>query len=171
LEGPNSDAEGLAKELPGVAATTGLAPAELQKLNLDAFRAFLMGVRTDDLLSVDEEQRMNHVASALAIEQSTFESTFGDLLPRLFAASASAGRLPVLPSSRIILRRNEVARMDANADLMKEVVDREWRSGSSGFSFRIAKGVRYRVGSSRGVDANVDLIVLGGRAQNARGVG
>ena len=33
---------------------------------------------------------------------------------------------------------------------MKEVVQREWRSGSSGVSFRIAKGVRYRVGQTRG---------------------
>ena len=40
--------------------------------------------------------------------------------------------------------------MDANAHLMKEVVDREWQGRSSGFSFRIAKGVRYRVGSRAG---------------------
>src|SRR4051812_47826406 len=33
---------------------------------------------------------------------------------------------------------------------MKEVVQREWRSGSSGVSFRVAKGVRYRVGQTRG---------------------
>jgi hypothetical protein len=99
---------------------------------------------------------MNRVANALLIEQSTFESTFGDLMPRLFVARANAGRLPVLASSRIILRRNEVAHLDAHADLMKEVIDREWRSGSSGFSFRVTRGVRYRVGSSRG-----HLVVLG----------
>ena len=39
---------------------------------------------------------------------------------------------------------------------MNEVVDREWRSGSSGFSFRIAKGVTYRTGSSRG-----HMVVIG----------
>jgi hypothetical protein len=82
--------------------------------------------------------------------------TFGDLVPRLFVARANAGRLPMLTTARIILRRNEVAHMDANADLMKEVVDREWQGRSSGFSFRIAKGVRYRVGSSRG-----HMVVLG----------
>jgi hypothetical protein len=36
------------------------------------------------------------------------------------------------------------------AALMKEVTMREFRGGSSGFSFRIAKGVRYRTGSFRG---------------------
>src|SRR5207249_9377954 len=34
--------------------------------------------------------------------------------------------------------------------LMKEVAVREWRGGSQGVSFRIAKGVRYRVGTMRG---------------------
>jgi hypothetical protein len=71
-----SDAEELAKELPSIAASTGLPPAELRKLNLDAYRTFLMGLLADDHLSVDEEQRMNRVAGALAIDQSTFESAF-----------------------------------------------------------------------------------------------
>jgi hypothetical protein len=150
------DSEGLEAEFSDMAAAMDISPAELERMNLAEFRAFLMDVLADDELSVEEEQRMNRVAGALGIGQSTFESTFGDLMPRLFVARANAGRLPVLASSRIILRRNEVAHMDANADLMKEVVDREWRSGSSGFSFRIAKGVRYRVGSSRG-----HMVVLG----------
>jgi hypothetical protein len=33
---------------------------------------------------------------------------------------------------------------------MKEVALREWRGGSSGVSFRIAKGVSYRTGAIRG---------------------
>jgi hypothetical protein len=33
---------------------------------------------------------------------------------------------------------------------MKEVAVHEWRGGSQGVSFRVAKGVRYRVGATRG---------------------
>jgi hypothetical protein len=33
---------------------------------------------------------------------------------------------------------------------MKEVAVREWRGGSAGVSFRVAPGVRYRVGNTHG---------------------
>jgi hypothetical protein len=152
------DSEGLEEELSDVATAKGLSPTELERLNLDELRAFLLEVLADDELSVDEEQRMNRVAGALGIGQDLFQSAFDDLMPRLFVARANTGRLPVLPTARIVLQRNEVAHMDASADLLKEVVDREWQSGSSGFSFRIAKGVSYRVGSSRG-----RMVVIGNR--------
>ena len=38
--------------------------------------------------------------------------------------------------------------LETSAALMKEVAVREWRGASQGVSFRVAKGVRYRVGSS-----------------------
>jgi hypothetical protein len=93
---------------------------------------------------------MNRVAGALGIGQNTFTSAFSDLMPRLFVARANVGRLPTLTSSSIVLRRNEVAHLEASAELLKEVVEREWQGRSSGFSFRIARGVSYRFGSSRG---------------------
>src|SRR4051794_9864191 len=47
-------------------------------------------------------------------------------------------------------KRNEVVHAELAAGLMREVVLREWQSGSSGYSFRIAKGISYRVGQTRG---------------------
>jgi hypothetical protein len=47
-------------------------------------------------------------------------------------------------------KKNEVVHLETAAALMKEVVLREWRSGSSGVSFRVAPGARYRVGNTRG---------------------
>src|SRR6478672_1723861 len=39
---------------------------------------------------------------------------------------------------------------DDNAELLKSVAVHEFRAGSQGFSFRIMKGVTYRVGATRG---------------------
>jgi hypothetical protein len=48
------------------------------------------------------------------------------------------------------MKRGERAHLQVPADLMKEVVLREYRAGYSGFSFRIAKGVRFHTGGVRG---------------------
>jgi hypothetical protein len=45
---------------------------------------------------------------------------------------------------------------------MHEVAVREWHGGSQGVSFRVAKGVRYRVGSTRG-----HLVTVGSQLQVA----
>jgi len=60
------------------------------------------------------------------------------------------GRLPVVEDIHLALRRKEVPHLQLQAELMKDVVDREYRGRNSGVSFRIAKGVRYHTGSSRG---------------------
>jgi hypothetical protein len=65
-------------------------------------------------------------------------------------ARVNDGRMPQLDNPQILLKRGETAHLALAAQLLNEVVDREFRGGSRGVSFRIAPGVRYRVGSFRG---------------------
>jgi len=60
-------------------------------------------------------------------------------------------QVPTLSGSHVILRKGEVAHF-ADAAALKEVrsVSLGYRGGSHGVSFRVAKGVRYRVGAHRG---------------------
>lgn len=59
--------------------------------------------------------------------------------------------VPSVAGSQVILKKGEVAHF-AHAAALKEAksVSLGYRGGSHGVSFRIAKGVRYRVGSHRG---------------------
>jgi len=50
----------------------------------------------------------------------------------------------------LLLKKDEGALWEARADLLKEVVDREFRGGSRGVSVPLGGGVRYRVGAVRG---------------------
>ena len=59
-------------------------------------------------------------------------------------------------------KRGEIVHLETPAALMHEVAVREWRGGSQGVSFRVAKGVRYHVGSTRG-----HLVTVGTQLQNA----
>jgi hypothetical protein len=81
----------------------------------------------------------SEVADALDVDQDAFETTFRDVLLRMAVARANDGRLSVIEEPKIITKKNDVAHMETAAALMKEVALREWRSGSSGVSFWIAK--------------------------------
>jgi hypothetical protein len=103
----------------------------------------------DDILTEQEEQRFIEAAEALGIVD--LDRAEPALLARLLVAKVNDGRLMELESpERIIPKRGEIVHLQAHAGLLKEVAIREWQGGSSGVSFRIAKGVSYRTGAVRG---------------------
>jgi hypothetical protein len=132
---------------PGLAA---LSQRERQKRGGAAFRTYAENVLADDYLTVDEEMAFTEVAEALDVKQEDLETTFRDVLRRMVIARANDGRLGAIAAPQLMVKKNEVVHLETAAALMKEVTLREWRGGSSGFSFPIVKGVRYRTGSTRG---------------------
>ena len=73
-----------------------------------------------------------------------------DIFVRFVVAKVNDGQLATLESPRLIAKAGEVVHAETSAALMKEVAMRQFQGGSSGVSFRIAKGVRYHVGGFRG---------------------
>ena len=59
----------------------------------------------------------------------------------LFIAMINDGRLPDLGSGGMTLKRGERLHLQGPAALLKEIIQREFQSGSRGYSFQIAKGV------------------------------
>jgi hypothetical protein len=141
-----TEARRLAVAFKGDADVLALSDKEQRKRAADAFRTYAENLLADDILSIDEEMAFQDVGDALGVDQGALESTFRDVLLRLAVARLNDGRLPLVEQPHLMVKRNEVVHQEAGAALMKEVVRREWRSGSSGVSFRVAKGVRYRVG-------------------------
>jgi hypothetical protein len=116
-----------------------LSDKERRKRGAKAFRAFAENVLADDFFTVEEEVAFSEVADALDVDQDAFESDFRDVLLRMAVARANDGRLSALEEAKLMTKKNEVVHMETPAALMKEAAVREWRSGSSGVSFRIAK--------------------------------
>ncbi len=127
-----------------------LSEKERRRSSDDAFRTYAENVLADDHLTIDEEMAFQDVGEALGIDPDDFQGPYRDLLARLVVAKANDGRLDVVESPQLMTKKNEVVHLEIAAALMKEVVMREWRGGSSGFSFQVAKGVRYRTGQVRG---------------------
>jgi hypothetical protein len=84
-----------------------------------------------------------------------------DVARTLTLALANGGTF-VPCSTALLVKRDEVAYVDAPASLLKEVAKREFRGGSQGVSVPLGGGVRYRVGAMRG-----QMVTIGTQWQTA----
>lgn len=159
---PRTDPQTIATNLPAIATRAGLDAQKTRDLNWQALRAAFEQVLDDEVVTAQEEARLTSVATALGFSRGELERAIGDFQERLFIARVNDGRIPELDAPGIILKRGEVAHLQTDAELLKEVAIREYKGGSQGVSFRIAKGVSYRVGSHRGT-----MQVVGTRLETA----
>lgn len=162
LADARTDPTTIGANLPAIASRAALEPREVRDLNwkalLNAFEAAL----ADEVITREEEGRLSRAGAALGFDQNDFERAIDHYAEQVFIARVNDGRLPELADAPIILKRNEVAHLVTTASLMKEVLIREYKGGSRGMSFRVMKGVSYRVGSHRGT-----LEVVGSRLEEA----
>ncbi len=125
-----------------------LSDRQRKKSGETAFLGYAGAALADDELSEDEEDALVAVAEAVGFTQADFERH--GIYTRLQIAKLNNGRLPAVEAPQLMAKRGEIVHLEASAALMKEVTMHEFRAGSQGFSFRVAKGVRYRVGATRG---------------------
>lgn len=159
---PRTDPAAIGANLPSIATRAGLDAQKVRDLNWNALLSAFEKALADEVITVEEENRLAGVAAALALDRNDFELAIGHYEEAVFIARVNDGRLPVLAAPPIMLKRDEVAHLTTSADMMKEVVIREYRGGSQGVSFRIMKGVSYRVGAHRGT-----MQVIGSRLEVA----
>jgi len=116
---PDKAAE-LQPVLRSVAERAHFGGDQLIALHYNAFESYLERTLEDDFLTVDEEAQIDGLLGVLKIDQAAFEKRFADWLPRLLVARCNDGRLPGVAAPRILLKKGEVAYMEANASLLKE---------------------------------------------------
>ena len=141
---------GAMQRLPAIAARAGLTDAERISTNSQALAGVLAAAIEDEYLTEEEEAAINRAMVALQVPEAEVLEVVERFGNGLLIARLNAGRLPEIPDPVIFLKPKEVAHVQVDAELMKEVVHRETRGGFSGFSIPIAMGVRYRVGAYRG---------------------
>jgi hypothetical protein len=142
---PAAAAQTIARLQTAAAALGGRAR---KRLGEQAVVRYAEHVLADDRLSEAEENTLGTLAEAVGFDHADLARHA--LATRLQIARLNDGRLPSVESSQLIPKPGEIVHLETSAALMKEVSVREWRGGSQGVSFRVAKGVRYRVGATRG---------------------
>jgi hypothetical protein len=105
----------------------------------------------DDILSDDEQDKLFEFARSLGIDFNDYLNKHPATQDRVVIGGINAGRLPgAKPPYHILVKPDEKVLVEAPVSMLKEVADRAWQGGFSGFSFPITRGVRYRVGQTRG---------------------
>lgn len=141
-------------ELHRLSMMIGMGPDQVRQAKIEAIHRMLGGFLVDGYLDSAE----------LAILQNAlngFQLTALDLTPDMQMAigrsisihHVASGQLPNIRVSGlpINLASGEIVHACVGAKVIEsKVVRRDYGGGYSGFSFRIAKGIRYHVGGSRG---------------------
>ena len=143
----------------GAASATALVPLELAMSaggrDPAAAKAAYMSSRiqdalADEVLTQDEETALMKVAGLLYTDTQAVAAAFSPYRAEIIIARVNDGRLPVVDGATLMLKKGEEVHLEEPATLIKEVIRREFQGGSRGVSFRVTKGVSYRVGSFRG---------------------
>ncbi len=147
---PGTDLALMATTLPPLATRAGIEPKQARDLTWKSLLAAFDRALADEVITKEEESRLERLANAFGFTPSDVERAIEGYRAPLFIAQVNDGRLPEFYSTRMMPKKDEVAHLETAAALLKEVQIKEWRGGSRGVSFRIARGVSYRVGANRG---------------------
>jgi len=140
----------LLPELRSAAQAADLSGRKRQQFTDQAINALASGVLDDEVLTRDEESYVLDVLDALGIGDADLNSRYLPVMKQLILGRANDGRLPTVDDPQLMAQRDEVVHQEEPAALVKEVAVREYRGGSAGVSFRVAKGVRLNTGRQRG---------------------
>jgi Domain of unknown function (DUF4429) len=126
----------------------------------EVFASAIRQVGADDVMTVEEEGHLVALAGALGLSFGELSSKVPTAFEELVVCRINDGRPPTMSNPPIIAKRGEATYGSFAVGLMKEVVRREFRGGSSGVSIPIGFGMRYRTGSARGrsVVVGTDLV-------------
>lgn len=129
----------------------GLSTDDLKGIRSKAYAVALRAASCDSIITVTEEEELAKLQAVLMIPDEEITKS-KRLLARLrLLTEIQNGNPPIVSVPNLVLQKSECAYWSESGAIIEErVVRRRYQGGSQGFSFRIAKGVSYRVGGHRG---------------------
>ncbi|MEW6276193.1 MAG: hypothetical protein AB1556_13925 [Bacillota bacterium] len=120
-----------------------------KNFDLARYEEKLRQVGEDGYLEPQEEAELNALKEELGLSDEEIAPTCGQLIRLKRLTAIKNGKLPVLAAD-ILLKKGELCHFEVSCDLVEEKSRTRYVGGSQGVSFRIAKGVYYRVGGFKG---------------------
>lgn len=129
----------------------GLTDEDLKKVRVTTYIKAYNSTKADGQITDEEYEDLKGIQRFLKIPDDEIAGTKKELRKLRLISEIERGNLPTIAAPDLILQKAEVAHWKEPASLIEErVISRRYEGGSQGFSFRIAKGVSYRVGGHRG---------------------
>ena len=126
-------------------ATSALAPAELATVNARVWQETVEGHLADDIVSPAEQERLESMN--ILMGGAMWQALPAALLTRHMVARINGGWLPTVSAPTLLVKKGETAHLEIRVALIEEIIDRVRRGGYAGFSFQVAKGVRFNTGA------------------------
>lgn len=128
-----------------------LTQEDLKGVRAKAYNAALRAAKADGSVTAEEEAELAKLQQLLMIPDSEIAKPKKELARLRLLTEIQNGNPPTIAVSNVIFQKAELAYWSEPASILEErVVKRRYEGDSQGFSFRIARGVSYRVGSHRG---------------------
>ncbi|HUL02400.1 MAG TPA: hypothetical protein VLV16_04105 [Gemmatimonadales bacterium] len=128
-----------------------LTSTDVERFRVKAYLVAYSAVKQDRIVTREEEIELDRIQSYLGVVDSEVDGPKKELEHFRLLREIESGNLPTVVVPELLLQKQETAHWTEPASLLEErVVNRRYVGGSSGVSFRIARGVSYRVGSFRG---------------------
>lgn len=139
------------KELDSKRKEYDLTDEDLNRIKVQAYTTAFSTAKTDEKITKEEEAELAKIQKYLGIEDTEIEANKKELHRLRVLDEIQKGNVPLISIQNVIMQRNEKAYWSEPASLVEEkVISSHYEGGSQGMSFRIMKGVSYRVGGHRG---------------------
>lgn len=128
-----------------------VAASDAFQVHRQAFQAGYEHVLQDRTVTPQEMRYLQQLQQQLRLPESAVSPQLSEALRLYQFHQLQTGPLPVITPAPLALQRGEVCHwLEPDSSYIEEKTERVRVSGSHGVSVRIAKGVTYRVGASRG---------------------
>jgi hypothetical protein len=143
--------EGNYLNLIALRSSLGLDTEDLSKIAAKAFAKSVEVVLKDGVVTPEETLKLNAIQQFLGLPDSEIQQYREEISHGITLYNISQGIFPRFEVENLIVKDGERVLWVEKASLYEDkVVSRRYEGGSSGVSFRLAKGVSFRVGNHRG---------------------
>ncbi len=142
------------EEIDGLDASReamALTEDDIKELRLGIFSAAFAAAKNDEKITEEEEKELSKIQKYLGVADSEIPNTKKELARFRLLGEIQKGNIPKVEVKNVILQKSEKAYwLEAGTLTEERAIRSNYGGGSSGLSFRIAKGVSYRIGSHKG---------------------
>lgn len=129
----------------------GLNKDDIKGLGVKAYEKAANIIIADGVVSDIEMDQLIRIQKLLMIQDNEISEIESSISRIQIINRIQTGTLPSINPTGLILQKGEIAHWEEAANYLEEkVVKRGYVGGSQGVSFRLMKGVTYRVGASKG---------------------
>ncbi|HOI60005.1 MAG TPA: hypothetical protein PKU93_01630 [Candidatus Pacearchaeota archaeon] len=129
----------------------GLTDEDVKSIRAEIFVAAFSVAKDDKQVTEEEEKELKEIQKYLGLADDEIQTSKKELARLRLLNEIQKGNLPTVPVTNLVTQKGETAYWAEPAILAEEkVIRRRYEGGSQGVSFRVMKGVSYRVGGHRG---------------------